>query len=153
MKRNHPTVLPSSTFCQRPAAVGCWACAAPGLSAPSDNASASSESSRKLENSIMITLLTRDWNDRRLRRFRKRFQRQKHGAPPSCPPSSVDTKLLLQAGGRRRVLEHQPLIGIDVAVGFLRHQRAFVETAQDQLDLAGISVDVADREDAGHVGL
>jgi hypothetical protein len=38
-------------------------------------------------------------------------------------------------------------------MGFLRHQRALVEAAQDQLDLAGIGVDVADGEDAGNVCL
>ena len=36
---------------------------------------------------------------------------------------------------------------------FLRHQRTFVESGQDQLQLAGIGVDVADRENAGHIGL
>src|SRR5690349_10092286 len=69
------------------------------------------------------------------------------------PVPSVDTELLLQTGGRGRVLEHEPLLRIDVTMGFLRHQRALVEAAQDQLDLAGIGIDVADGEDAGYVGL
>src|ERR1700738_3863049 len=66
---------------------------------------------------------------------------------------SVDPKLLLQAGRRGRVLEHQPLVRIDVTVRLLRHQRALVEAAQDQLELAGIGVDVADRKNDGHAGL
>ena len=39
---------------------------------------------------------------------------------------SVDAELLLQARRRRSVLEHQTLIGIDVAMRLLRHQRAFM---------------------------
>src|SRR5207342_3225657 len=65
---------------------------------------------------------------------------------------SVDAELLLQARRGGRVLEHQPLVRIDVAVRLLRHQRALVESGQDQLQLAGIGVDVADRENAGHIG-
>src|SRR6516165_7666874 len=67
--------------------------------------------------------------------------------------TSADAKLLLQARGRRRVLEHQPLVRIDVTVGLLRHQCALVETAQDKLELAGIGVDVANRKNPGHAGL
>src|SRR3979490_3595526 len=62
---------------------------------------------------------------------------------------SIDPELLLQARRRGRVLEHQPLVRIDVAVGLLRHQGALVESAQDQLQLAGIGVDVADGKDTG----
>ena len=69
------------------------------------------------------------------------------------PIGSRHAELLLQAGRRRRVLEHQPLVRIDVAVRLLRHQRALVEAGQDQLELARIGVDVADGEDAGHAGL
>src|ERR1700681_1084883 len=69
------------------------------------------------------------------------------------PIGSVDPELLLQARRRRRVLEHQSLVRIDVAVRLLGHQRAFVEAAQDQLQLAGIGVDVADRKNAGYAGL
>src|ERR1700749_623426 len=69
------------------------------------------------------------------------------------PLESVDAELLLQARRRGRVLEHQPLVLIDVAMRLLRHQRALVETAQDQLQLAGIGVDVADRENARYAGL
>ena len=32
----------------------------------------------------------------------------------------------------------------------LRHQRSFVETRQDEFELAGIAVDVADREQSRH---
>src|SRR5216684_9039270 len=62
--------------------------------------------------------------------------------------SSHHPELLLQAGRRRRILEHQPLAGEDVVVGLLGHQGCLVEAAQDELELARISVDVADREDA-----
>ena len=62
-------------------------------------------------------------------------------------------ELLLQAGRRGRVLEGQLLVRMDVAVRLLRHQRALVEAGQDQLELARIGVDVADREDAGLAGL
>src|ERR1700761_5125604 len=68
------------------------------------------------------------------------------------PLESVDAELLLQARRRGRVLEHQPLVRIDIAMRLLRHQRALVEAAQDQLELAGIGVDVANGEDAGHAG-
>ena len=47
----------------------------------------------------------------------------------------------------------EPLVRIDVAVDPLRRQRAFVEAGQDQLQLAGVGVDVADGENARHVGL
>src|SRR4029077_17809688 len=94
MKRNHPTGRPSSTFCQRPAAVG-WACtwawAGTGRGVATDSArpSVTSESARKLENMfrIMITWLTQDWNGRRLRLFREGFQHQKHWICPSLPAS------------------------------------------------------------------
>src|SRR5437879_9509951 len=66
---------------------------------------------------------------------------------------STDPELLLQARRRCRVLEHQPLVRIDVAVGLLRHQRTFVEAAQDQLQLAGIGVDIADGENSRDAGL
>ena len=35
----------------------------------------------------------------------------------------------------------------------LRHQRRLVEAREDELELAGIGVDVADGENAGHAGL
>src|SRR5690242_7071686 len=74
-------------------------------------------------------------------------------APVIFRLESVDSKLLLQARRRSRVLKHQPLVRINVAVRLLRHQRAFVEAAQDQLELAGIGVDIADRENSRHTGL
>src|SRR6202167_5430085 len=67
--------------------------------------------------------------------------------------ASIDPEFLLQARRRRRVLEHQPLVRIDIAVRLLGHQRPLMEAAQDELELAGIGVDVADRKDAWHVGL
>src|SRR5262249_38719395 len=51
-------------------------------------------------------------------------------------PISRDAELLLQAGGGGGVLENQPLARIDVVVRLLRHQRAFVEARQDELELA-----------------
>src|SRR5690242_13547769 len=67
------------------------------------------------------------------------------------PLESADSELLLQTRGRRGVLEHQPLVRIDVAVRLLRHQSALMEAGEDQLQLAWISVDVTDGEHAGNV--
>ena len=50
-------------------------------------------------------------------------------------------------------MEGQLLVGIDVAVDFLRRQCALVKAAQDQLELARIGVDIADGEDALLAGL
>src|SRR3954470_1522593 len=66
---------------------------------------------------------------------------------------SVDAEFLLQTRRRCRVLEHEPLLRIDVAMRLLRHQRTFMEAAQDQLQLAWIGVDIADREYPGNIGL
>src|SRR5207237_5485793 len=99
-------------------------------------------------------------NGRRLRPFRGWFQWANatlRGVPAGSaaifPLQSVDPELLLQARRRGRVLEHQPLVRIDVAVRLLRHQRALVEAGENNLELARIGVDVADGEDAGDVGL
>jgi ATP-dependent Clp protease, protease subunit len=46
--------------------------------------------------------------------------------------------------------EDEPLARIDVVVRLLRHQRAFVEARQDELELARVPVDVADRKNARH---
>src|SRR5262245_46508853 len=62
-------------------------------------------------------------------------------------------ELLLQARRGGGVLEHEPLAGEAVMVRLLRHQRGLVEAGEDELELARVPVDVADREDAGHVGL
>src|ERR1700692_1899194 len=59
---------------------------------------------------------------------------------------SIHAKLFLQARGGRRVLEHQALVRIDVTVRLLGHQRSLMEAAQDELQLAGISIDVAGRK-------
>src|SRR5215472_17085687 len=64
--------------------------------------------------------------------------------------ASRNAELLLQAGGGGRVLEDEPLARIDVVISLLRHQRAFVETRQDELELARIPIDVADRKDPRH---
>src|SRR4029077_436269 len=66
-----------------------------------------------------------------------------------CAPNSRHAQFLLQAGGRGRVLEHQLLLRIDVPVCLLRHQRGLVEAGEDQLELARVGVDVADREETG----
>src|SRR5438309_1369182 len=60
---------------------------------------------------------------------------------------SDDAELLLQARRRGRVLKHDPLLREDDVDRRLRHQGGFVEAAEDQLELAGVSIDVADRED------
>src|SRR5215208_3958143 len=64
-----------------------------------------------------------------------------------------DAELLLQARRRGRVLEGELLLREDVAVDLLGRERALVEAGKDELELARIVVDVADREDAGHRGL
>src|ERR1700709_317231 len=38
-------------------------------------------------------------------------------------------------------------------MGLLRHQRTFMETRENELQLAGIGVDIADGKNAGHIGL
>src|SRR3712207_7071720 len=47
----------------------------------------------------------------------------------------------------RSVLEGELLVRIDVAMDFLRREGALVEAGQDQLELAWIGVDVADRSE------
>ena len=73
-----------------------------------------------------------------------RSQRDRVSAHPELP---------LQAGRRRGVLEGQLLVRINVTMGALGGERGLVEAAKDQLQLAGIGVDVADGEDAGDVRL
>ena len=60
----------------------------------------------------------------------------------------LHAELLLQARRRGGVLEDQLLVRIDIFMGCLRHQRRLMEAGQDELQLAGIGVDVADGEDA-----
>src|SRR3954453_9078210 len=64
-----------------------------------------------------------------------------------------DAELLLQARRGGRVLEGELLLREDVAVHLLGRERAFVEAGEDELELARVVVDVADREDAGGRGL
>src|ERR1700750_260180 len=71
----------------------------------------------------------------------------------AMPRTSGYPELLLQVGRRRRVLERQLIVRINVAVRLLRHQRDLVEAGQDELELARIGVDVANGEDAGLAGL
>src|SRR6266446_10460494 len=82
-----------------------------------------------------------------------KFRASRNSLSINPQDSSHHPELLLQACRRRRVLEHQTLVGEDVVVGLLGHQGCLVEAAQDELELTWISVDIADREDARHVGL
>src|SRR5208337_1416248 len=50
-------------------------------------------------------------------------------------------------------VQELPLFGKQVMLNGERRQGRFMEAAQNQLLLAGIGVDVADREDARHAGL
>src|ERR1035438_10154191 len=60
---------------------------------------------------------------------------------------------LLHDGAGGRVLQELPLFREQVMLNTERRQRRLMKSAQDQLLLAGIGVDVADREDARHAGL
>lgn len=51
-----------------------------------------------------------------------------------------------------RVFEAQFLIGMNVPEGALAHERGFVETAQDQLQLAGIRIDITNGVNTLNVG-
>src|SRR5216684_1277936 len=124
--RTHTTGLPSSIFCHSPAADGSAAC--PGTMKASSitrTVVTGSASPNLVLASLVLASLIR----------------------------SIDPELFLQAGRRRRILEHQPFVRIDITMRLLCHQRTFVEAAQDQLQLAGIGVDVADPKNSGHVGL
>src|SRR5262249_3388564 len=67
----------------------------------------------------------------------------------SPAPTSADAQLALQGGGRGGVLEQEFFARIDDVVSSLCHQRRFVKTRQNKLELAGIGIDVANGEDAG----
>src|SRR4029450_4587136 len=82
------------------------------------------------------------------RALRPAMTAEKCGSRPSR-----HAEFLLQAGRRRRVLEHQPLLRKDVVECLLRHQCRLVEAGADQVERARIGVDVADGEDAGNAGL
>src|SRR5437868_12835044 len=64
----------------------------------------------------------------------------------TAPRTSAHAEFFLQAGRGGGVLEHELLVGEDVMIGLLRHQRHLVEAAQDELDLARVPIDVAYRE-------
>src|SRR5580693_522650 len=66
---------------------------------------------------------------------------------------SIHAELFLQARRGCRVLERQPLTWKNIVVDFLRRQRALVEAAQNEFQLARIVIDIADRENAGDIGL
>src|ERR1700729_4076950 len=65
---------------------------------------------------------------------------------------SAHAQLALQAGRRRRVLERQFLVRIDIMMRALGGERGLMKTGEDQLELAGIGIDVADGENAGNAG-
>src|SRR3712207_2562829 len=66
---------------------------------------------------------------------------------------SGHTQLLLQVRARGRVAEDQLPLREAVPERLLAHQRRFVETRKDQLELAGVGANIADRENAGLAGL
>src|ERR1700677_3361378 len=63
-------------------------------------------------------------------------------------PQLAHAQLALQAGRRRRVLERQFLVWVDIMMRALGGERGLMKTGQDQLQLAGIGIDVADGENA-----
>src|SRR4051812_29704999 len=105
--------------------------------------------SERSEEAVMGGTVLGEWAGRKIRGSRGLETRR----PGTCRAAlSRDSELLLKACRGGRVLEQQLLLRIDVAVHFLRRERTLVEAREDQLQLARIGVDVADREDAGHVG-
>ena len=64
----------------------------------------------------------------------------------------LHTQNLVQFGRCGGVLEHHLFVGEDDRCRAESCQRALVKTAQNQLLLAGVGVDVADRKDAGQAG-
>src|SRR5580658_6047554 len=64
-----------------------------------------------------------------------------------------DAQTLLHDGTGGGVLQELPLLGEEMMLDGKCGERSLVKAAQDELLLAGIGVDVADREDAGDAGL
>src|SRR5450631_1730519 len=64
-----------------------------------------------------------------------------------------DAEQLVQLGARRRVLQRLRAIGMNELADRERGERRFVEAADDELLLARIGVDIADREDPRRRGL
>src|ERR1700734_123030 len=60
---------------------------------------------------------------------------------------------LLHDRARGRVLQKLPLLRVQVVLDAEGRQRRLMKAAQNELLLARIGVDVADRENAGHAGL
>src|SRR5262245_19448464 len=71
----------------------------------------------------------------------------------AAAPSSRHTEPLVHDRARRGVLQMHLLRRVLILGDRKRRERRLVEAAQDQLLLAGIGVDVADREDPGLAGL
>src|SRR5690349_2809204 len=70
---------------------------------------------------------------------------------PANPRWSADSGLLrgcARNAAGRRIFEVQRLTGMDQWVDRVRRHGRFREAAEDQLQLAGVIRDVADREDA-----
>ena len=68
---------------------------------------------------------------------------------PSHVLKAVINKIKRRSTAKTRI----DLDRVNVMMGALRRQRRLVEAAQDELEFSRISVDVADREIAGMVGL
>src|SRR5579863_5885267 len=73
--------------------------------------------------------------------------------PASVRAGCRDAQTLLHDGTRGGVLQELPLFGVEVMLDGKSGERSLVKAAQDELLLARIGVDVADREDAGNAGL
>jgi hypothetical protein len=67
--------------------------------------------------------------------------------------SVLDAQSLVHQGAGRGVLQAYLLFRVNVLLHRESGERRFVKPTQNQLFLARIAVDVADGEDAGHVGL
>src|SRR5204862_3907625 len=68
-------------------------------------------------------------------------------------PSVRHSQTLVHQRARGRVLQELLLLRIQMMLDRERGQRRLVESGQDQLLLARIGVDVADRKDPGEAGL
>src|SRR5450432_666970 len=66
---------------------------------------------------------------------------------------SRDAQALLHDGTRGGVLQKLPFFREQVMLDGERGERGFMKTAQDELLLAGISIDVADCENSRNAGL
>src|SRR6476619_8595518 len=75
------------------------------------------------------------------------------GARANFSASRRDAEQLVQPGARRRVLQRLRALRVDELADRERGERRLVEAADDELLLARVGVDVADREDPRRRGL